>query len=277
MLRQTRAPEEGAVWIAADAHLSPAHPRRNERFFSFLRGAAKKECRALYLLGDVFDLWLGDEQETGDGEDGVGAQTKKELQNLAAEGVKVYLQRGNRDFLLGERFASAANCELIADEHILSAAGKKLLLAHGDLFCGDFSYLLFRRVVRSRAARLLYAAMPKTARKKTAKNLRARSRRNRRPPTFSRPAAEALMRKNNCHTLIHGHFHSPADEQWQTQKNETFRRISLPDWESPPEKLAPEESPPIFVIPAPPVIPAKAGIHTNPTEKTRPRYTYGES
>ncbi|MGI9338488.1 MAG: UDP-2,3-diacylglucosamine diphosphatase [Gammaproteobacteria bacterium] len=208
-------------FFAADIHLSPLHPRRSERFFAFLRLVAR-EGRALYLLGDIFDLWLGDDIGGG-----FGAQVRGKLREIADGGVKVYLQHGNRDFLLGRQFAAAAGCELIGDNHIINGG---ILLTHGDKLDADLTYAIYRAIVRSALARGLFGLLSSARRKNIAAKLRTASDAKRRRPLLKPAMAERLLKRHNCQMLIHGHLHNPCDQQWQTD-GKTYRRLCLPAWE----------------------------------------------
>ena len=209
------------IFFAADIHLSPAHPRRSLRFYDFLRMTAK-EGGALYLLGDIFDRWLGD--DIG-GKFGTEVQSK--LRQLADDGVQVYVQHGNRDFLLGKQFAAAAGCKLIDDNHIISGG---ILLTHGDKLAADPVYEVYRKVVRSTLARAVFGILPAAARQKIANRISAKSTANRHRPQIKPAAAARLLNKHNCQTLIHGHLHNPCDERWQSG-GRTYRRLCLPAWE----------------------------------------------
>ena len=210
--------------VAGDIHLSPSQPRRNARFFDFLR-AAKNKTQELYLIGDIFDIWLGD--DTGGA---FGEQVQGELRAFVEGGARVFLQHGNRDFLLGEQFARAAGCQLIKDEHAVTAGGQNILLTHGDILASDFFYQCYRAVARAGFAKRWFLSLPKHRREKTAARLRNKSAKNRRAQNITKEAAEMLMQKHNCQTLIHGHLHKAQDQQWQSG-GRTYRRLCVPDWE----------------------------------------------
>ena len=210
--------------VAGDIHLSPSQPRRNARFFDFLR-AAKTKTQELYLIGDIFDIWLGD--DTGGG---FGEQVQGELRAFVSGGARVFLQHGNRDFLLGEQFAASAACELINDEHIIAVGEQRILLTHGDILTSDFAYQCYRKVTRASFAKRWFLSLPKQRRENIAATLRNKSAKNRRIANITKTAAEMLMQKHNCQTLIHGHLHKAQDEQWQSN-DKTCRRLCVPDWE----------------------------------------------
>lgn len=212
------------IFVAADIHLSPLHPHRSERFYAFLQKTAR-EGRALYLLGDIFDLWLGDDIGGA-----FGDEVCDNLRALTNSGVKVYLQRGNRDFLLGESFAKAAGGEFIGDNHLIDGG---ILLTHGDTLVADIVYGAYRFVVRSALARMLFLLLSAKRRQHIAAKLRAVSsaKHNKsQQAQIKQTAAESMLNRHKCHLLIHGHLHHATDKQWQSN-NKTYRRLCLPPWE----------------------------------------------
>lgn len=220
-MSQGESEQGGVDFFAADIHLSPHHPRRTLRFFDFLQvvGGAG---RALYLLGDIFDIWLGD--DTG-GE--FGGEVCKMLREVAGGGVKIYLQHGNRDFLIGKQFAAAAGGELINDNHKIDGG---ILLTHGDMLAADNAYRVYRAVVRSALARRVFGLLPASYRAGIAAKLRTASDAARRRPVVKESAAAALLDNHNCQMLIHGHLHNPCNQTWQSN-GKTYRRLCLPAWE----------------------------------------------
>ena len=184
-----------------------------------------RQAQALYLLGDLFDRWPGD-----DDDDETATETRRELSALAATGTDVYVQRGNRDFLLGKRFARDTGCTLIGDTHVLTVGKRRLLLMHGDTLCGDNAHKRYR-LGRSILIPALAALMPLVQRRKLAVWMQEQSRRRRQPTKISKQTATFSLRQNRCQTLIHGHLHAPGEETWQDGKD-TFIRICLSDWES---------------------------------------------
>ncbi|MGI9297920.1 MAG: UDP-2,3-diacylglucosamine diphosphatase [Gammaproteobacteria bacterium] len=212
-------------FFVSDAHLSAVRPERARAFFSFLGGAARR-AREVYLLGDIFDLWAGDD-ENGE----LAAAARGAISELAGGGAAVYLQRGNRDFLLGRRFCRDCGCVLLPDLHILECGGRRFLLAHGDLFCEDAAYLRYRAVVRSAAFAAAARALPLSRRRKIAAQMGGASRGRRRKTELSLPKIAAALRRGDCQTLIHGHTHVAEAEEW-TDGGECFYRRALPDWET---------------------------------------------
>ena len=130
----------------SDLHLTPARAEINRIFFDFLRGPARA-AQALYILGDLFEYWAGDD----DLGDPLNTRVAASLKDLSEAGVPVYVMHGNRDVLLFERFARAAGVRLLGDPTILDLHGIRTLLLHGDSLCtGDARYQAFRRHARNR-------------------------------------------------------------------------------------------------------------------------------
>ena len=219
-----------AVFFISDLHLSASRPEINRVFFEFLRGAARG-AESLYILGDLFEYWAGDD----DVFDPLNARVIGALAECARGGPQVHLMHGNRDFLLGEAFARASGAQLIADPVTLDLFGSKTLLTHGDTLCtDDRDYQAFRKEVRSQSWQDAFLALPLADRKGRIESLRARSEseKSRKPPEImdvNRGAVESLLRKHGYPRLIHGHTHRPARHEHRVD-GRTCERWVLPDW-----------------------------------------------
>lgn len=213
--------------FAADLHLRADKPERLQSFLAALNGEARR-AKELYLLGDIFDAWPGDD-ENGE----TAAAACRGMAALAQSGVAVYIQRGNRDFLLGKRFCRRAGCRMLSDLHVLECGGRRFLLAHGDLFCGDKKYLRWRKIVRSGVFAVFARCLPLSARRRAAAFLRGQSQKRRRPAELSPERAAAALRKYRCGALIHGHAHAAGETEWE-DGGARFVRRCLPDWETAP-------------------------------------------
>lgn len=209
----------------SDLHLSPERPAISQLFQRFLRQRAAA-ASALYILGDLFDAWVGD-----DAEDVCGRETIEALGRLTAGGCTLYLQHGNRDFLLGEAFARRCAAQLIAEEHCLPLAGTQALLLHGDLLCSDDAdYQQARRMLRNPAFIQDFLAKPVAVRRELAADYRRRS-----GEAISLKAADImdvnpatiddLMNRRQARILVHGHTHRPGDHRLGDR-----RRIVLGQW-----------------------------------------------
>ncbi len=218
-----------ALFIS-DLHLAPERPELVAAFHVLVPGRARGAA-ALYVLGDLFDTWLGDDQLREPLAAGVAAA----LAALSASGTPVYLQRGNRDFLLGERFARAAGATLLADAVVHDLHGTPTLIMHGDQLCtDDVDYQRWRTLWQDPAYRRRVSRLPYFVRRGIARLLRAGSRR----ATASKPeqimdvnaaAVAAAMNEHHVARLIHGHTHRPARHEFSVDGRRCERYV-LADW-----------------------------------------------
>lgn len=215
----------------SDLHLCASRPHITRLLLKFL-GSTARGARALYVLGDLFEYWAGDD----DLGDPYHQQICNAFRDLADSGTPVALIHGNRDFLLGEQFAHAAGMAILQDPTLIDLYGKRALLSHGDTLCtDDIAYQQFRRQVRDAGWQSQFLAQPLTARKAQIETLRMRS------ETEKSHKAEAIMDVNaqavvsllreydHPELLIHGHTHRPASHEIEDQKHHTVRWV-LADW-----------------------------------------------
>src|SRR6266511_2864388 len=214
----------------SDLHLAPERPGLVAAFHAFMRGPARGAA-ALYAIGDLFDVWLGDDQLKEPLAAGVAAA----FAEVAAAGTPVYLQRGNRDFLLGERFAKACGATLLPDEVVHDLHGTPTLIMHGDQLCtDDLAYQRFRAYWQDPVHRRWFLALPHMARRGIAALIRAGSRRA--TAAKSEPimdvnasAVAAALREHRVTRLIHGHTHRPARHE-HVVDSRSCERYVLADW-----------------------------------------------
>lgn len=212
----------------SDLHLDPARPDIEALFQRFLAGPAL-HAEALYILGDLFETWAGDDIDGARHADTLGA-----LRRLSAN-TPVWVMVGNRDFLLGAGFETATGCRLIDDPQLIDLDGVPTVLSHGDQLCtADTGYQRFRRVVRNRWLQRAYHGLPARTRAWLIGALRARTaaRTQRKPAEIMdvTPAAVAeLFRATGARRLIHGHTHRPAMHAL-TVDGLARERIVLGDW-----------------------------------------------
>jgi len=215
--------------LISDLHLDPAEPEIARQFIAFLRGEAR-EARALYILGDLFEAWLGD-----DDPDPAVRSIVRELRDLRETGVATYFMHGNRDFLIGPRFATETGCMLLDDGTIVELHGERVLLMHGDLLCtADTSYQRLRRLLRNPLTLFVLRNLGLERRRTLGRRLRAGSRMH-----VGSTAAEIMdvtpaavveaLRRSGADTLVHGHTHRPAVHPLRVDGRST-RRIVLGDW-----------------------------------------------
>jgi UDP-2,3-diacylglucosamine hydrolase len=215
--------------FVSDLHLDAAFPDAGDQFCEFLRNDARAS-EALYILGDLFEVWIGD-----DVDDPEYVRVQKALADLTGAGTACFLMHGNRDFLLGERFAAGAGCELLPDPQVIDLYGDPVLVTHGDLLCtDDRSYQQLRAVVRDAGWQRRFLRLPVPARRALASAARAGSQQHmeRLQPQIMdvrQEAVDAAMRACGVHTLIHGHTHRPAIHEFSLQ-GQPARRIVLGAW-----------------------------------------------
>jgi UDP-2,3-diacylglucosamine hydrolase len=215
--------------FASDLHLDASRPDITAQFLDLLAGPAR-EAQSLYLLGDLFEVWLGDD-EPGE----LGEQVIAALAATAATGVSLFVMQGNRDFLLGERFCERAGASLMADPTIVTIGGEPVLITHGDALCtGDAPYQRLRSLVRDADVQRAFLALPLDKRRALAEQARAGSRQHLAEADeyvtdVSQDAVEQVMRSAGVTMLLHGHTHRPAVHRFQSG-GETCTRIVLGDW-----------------------------------------------
>jgi UDP-2,3-diacylglucosamine hydrolase len=214
----------------SDLHLCAARPAINALFLAFLRERASR-AQTLYILGDLFEYWIGDEAATQAEHRPLIAG----LRALTAAGIPVYVMPGNRDFLLGPGFERASGCRLLADPTRIDLYGSPVLLAHGDALCtGDTQYMTFRSMVRQGTWQQDFLALPLAEREARARNYRELSKlstASKQPEIMdvAQAAVETVMREHGVRDMIHGHTHRPADHRF-TLDGQPARRVVLGDW-----------------------------------------------
>jgi len=213
----------------SDLHLDAARPGITRLLAAFLRGEAAS-AHALFILGDLFEAWIGD-----DAADEVAAEVADGLAALHRRGVPCFFIHGNRDFLLGDAWARRARVVLLPDPSVVTLAGERVLLMHGDTLCTDDApYQAFRAQSRAPAWQRAFLARGIDERRAFAAAARAESGRYTRSVSDSiidvnAAAVEAAMRAHGVHTLIHGHTHRPAVHRFELD-GAPARRIVLGDW-----------------------------------------------
>ena len=220
---------ERALFIS-DLHLTPGRPAANEAFFGFLEREAAG-ATGLYILGDLFEFWVGDD----DLADPLNAIVAGFLANTARSGTPVYLMHGNRDFLMADEFCRATGATLLSDPTVLDLFGAQTLLMHGDTLCtDDEAYQAWRRLCRGADWQRPFLAEPLEARRARMLELRAKSEDDKKskPPTImdvNEGAVRQILRSHNCTRLIHGHTHRPAHHTIDVD-GQACERWVLHDW-----------------------------------------------
>jgi UDP-2,3-diacylglucosamine hydrolase len=219
------------VLVVSDLHLDAARPEIARQFTAWLAGPARA-ARALYVLGDLFEAWIGDDDPDPHKREVVGA-----LRALADRGVALYFMHGNRDFLLGERFCRDTGGSLLVDPTIAEYAGRRVLLTHGDALCTDDApYQRLRALVRDPVWQAQFLALSIEQRSALAAEARAGSRAHTgaQAPMLMDVNPEAVasaFRSAAVDTLVHGHTHRPGVHALEVDGT-ARTRIVTGDWYS---------------------------------------------
>jgi len=217
--------------FVSDLHLQPEMPRTTQAFLDFLAGPARR-TQQLYLLGDLFEAWAGDD----DIDAPLHRRVVDALRAVADAGVAIFWIAGNRDFLIGPQFAAAAGLTLLPDPYPLTIAGHRIVLSHGDLLCtDDHRYMAFRAQVRQPQWQQQALALPLERRKAIIVELRDGSRAEQRMKSAdimdaNDTAVAAMFDANDAELMIHGHTHRPARHAYPHPDGERLRYV-LPDWD----------------------------------------------
>lgn len=208
-----------AVLFISDLHLDPARPASIEDFAAFCGGAAR-EAGAVYILGDLFEAWIGDDDDDPNLTPILAALTA-----LTRSGVDCFFMHGNRDFLIGENFAAAAGVTLLEEFARIEIYGESVLLTHGDLLCtDDIRYLELRRQLRDPAWQREFLGKPLPERRRIADELRQLSKTEMADKSeaimdVNETAVRETMRRFGVRSLLHGHTHRPAMHRFDLDGN----------------------------------------------------------
>jgi UDP-2,3-diacylglucosamine hydrolase len=216
--------------LISDLHLTEERPEANERFIALLEDKGRA-ADALYILGDFFEYWIGDD-DLGAPFNAVVAAL---LKDLTRRGVPVYLMHGNRDFLIGERFCAATGASLLQDPTVVKLGDEKTLLVHGDTLCtDDVEYQAWRRKARDPAFQAAFLAKPLAERRKAVGQMREKSKQVVQEKTaeimdVNDDAVRQALRAHGVRRLIHGHTHRPGRHTLEVDGQRCERWV-LPDW-----------------------------------------------
>ncbi len=225
---------DSPVILISDLHLQESRPDITRAFVDFV-AAVPAACRRFFILGDLFELWIGDDAESP-----LADEVAASLQALASRGVKICLMHGNRDFLIGDDYAAHCGGELVSEPFELEVDGADWLLLHGDALCiDDTGYMEFRRMVRNPAWQREFLARPLAERQAWADRAREQSQ----AATAGKPAEIMdvnhgavldLIRDSGRHRILHGHTHRPAVHELPEagpNPDEPALRVVLGDWD----------------------------------------------
>jgi UDP-2,3-diacylglucosamine hydrolase len=213
----------------SDLHLDNVRPQIIDLFEGFLAGEAR-QADALYVLGDLFEAWVGDDDDSA-----LATRVARALRGLADSGVPVHFIAGNRDFLLGPAYAERSGMRLLDDGSVVDLYGTPTLLMHGDTLCtDDVEYQAFRAQVRNPEWQSQFLALPLAERRAFAAHARDASRAHTGSTAMeimdvNKEAVADAMRSAGVHRLIHGHTHRPATHPFRLD-DQHAERIVLGDW-----------------------------------------------
>lgn len=234
-LAELRAPAHWqAVDFISDIHLHPGEPQTLEAWQRYLERSPTDRADALFILGDLFEVWVGD--DVLENPSSFGARCAQALHRYSRH-TPIFFICGNRDFLVGSQALQACGMQGLNDPTVLEFLGERWLLSHGDALClGDTDYLAFRTLVRSRDWQRNFLSQPLAQREAVARDLRARSEARKRslshdPALWADVDAEEArrwLRIAGASTLIHGHTHRPA----RHDLGDNLQRVVLSDWDA---------------------------------------------
>lgn len=218
------------ILLISDLHLEEERPDISRAFLHFLQTRAI-HAETLYILGDFFEVWVGDDAISP-----FQRSIAQALRQLSDSGTRIYLMHGNREFMIGRAFCREAGCTLLRDPSVIELAGEPVLLMHGDSLCTqDPAYMRLRRWLRNPLSLFILRHLPLATRHKLARKLRKESRvqtRLKAGDIVDVTPAEIprVMADNAVRTLIHGHTHRPALHKLEVD-GQPARRIVLGDWD----------------------------------------------
>lgn len=221
------------VLFISDLHLNAGDSEAIRRFIDLMDGEARR-CSEVYVLGDLFEAWIGD-----DDDDPFLVPIVAALARLTRTGVPCYIMHGNRDFLLGSRFCAETGCRLLGDYERIAPFGEPVLLTHGDLLCTDDTrYMALRAQLRSAEWRADFLSKPLAARREIASSMRQMSTaeiagKDEYVMDVNQATVERTMRDADVTLLLHGHTHRPAVHRFSLDGRRAAR-IVLGAWHGPP-------------------------------------------
>ena len=210
----------------SDIHLSEDTPHLTNAFKVFLN-ESKEICTHLFILGDLFEIWIGDDDNNPFNQD-----IKKALIDFTSDGPKTFLMHGNRDFLIGDAFANEVGISILSDPYTLDINGMKTVLSHGDFLCtDDTDYIEFRNKVRSKEWQKDFLSKSIDERNEIANSLRSDSRDATSEKSLEITDANlvtvnSFIQENKPDIFIHGHTHRP-----KIHEHDSYKRIVLGDWD----------------------------------------------
>lgn len=213
------------TFFIADVHLDERQPKIIEAFQNFLTRRVTNSA-GLYILGDLFEFWLGDDDNNP-----VFLEIQSSLKQLTSKGIPIYVIHGNRDFLIREQFSKNTGCQLLNEETVIELNGIRILLMHGDTLCiDDLAYQKWRKILHSKLVQAIYLALPLSMRRYISQKGRQQSShfKQHKPleiMNVSQHAVEEVMQKHQVTYLIHGHIHRPNYYKFQLNQQVAHRLV----------------------------------------------------
>lgn len=229
--QEKEAQSQAVALFVSDVHLQPSLSRTTQAFLDFLHRHAS-HAQQLYVLGDLFEYWAGDDDIVTPYNQRIADAFKA----ISDAGVKLFWIGGNRDFLVGEDFARAAGMTLLAEPYVADIAGHRITLVHGDAQCtDDHGYMAFRAQVRQPEWQRNFLILPLAQRKEIIDRMRSGSREAQREKSYeimdvNPEAIASLFEATDATTMIHGHTHRPGAHEHQVNGRTCIRHV-LPDWD----------------------------------------------
>ena len=216
------------IYFISDLHLSPEQAQLNQAFKDFIDYCIKTKPKKLYILGDLFDYYLG-----WDADNDWLHQIAGVIAQLNQHKIPCYFLAGNRDFLVDKPFINKAKMTQLSELTLISEGNNSILLSHGDLFCSnDKAHQLFRKLSQSRLIRGMFLRMPVSYRKQLAEKIRKKGRSRKLSERDILPVDKLIVKKLQKHAaqiLIHGHIHRPMI-RYISSDSLIFKQLVLPDW-----------------------------------------------
>lgn len=218
------------IYFISDLHLSDDTTVLNQDFLAFIDMLVHEQAAALYILGDLFDYYLGDDISSN-----TVSLVIKSLSRLVHNGIATYFMPGNRDFLIGSGFIKKATCTYLPDPFLIHLGGRPMVVSHGDMLCTrDWTHQWYRKVSQAACVKRLFLALPYSARQSLAKKIRGVGRAKSikvDEQQVDDSALFKLLRKFDADTFIHGHTHQPM-QRYVTVCGKQFSHLILPDWKN---------------------------------------------
>lgn len=220
-----------AIYFISDLHLQPERPALAQIFYTYLDQLQQTgDAEALYILGDFFEVWVGDDFSSPFIDD-----IKAALKRVSDSGIQVFFMHGNRDFLVGEAFCQQTGMTLLDDPCVIQLGDQALLLAHGDALCtDDVDYMKMRGLFRNPNFQTTFLARPLEDRLDFARQIRSESQQGQQMKSddimdANQSAVDTLMSEHQVHQLLHGHTHRPQVHEWEHDGSARTRYV-LGDW-----------------------------------------------